>query len=398
MNRLKCRIAQFFLYIGKAFIKWRRPELVKGAGSIGTVAYNIMARGIDNVLVVTGPNISKRGLADSMYESFDRNGISYSIYNRTQNNPTTANVEEGCDMYVSNKCQAIVAFGGGSPMDCAKAIGARVANPTSGIMSMAGMFKIRHKTPLLIAIPTTAGTGSEATVAAVITDENEHHKFTINDPKLIPDVAVLDPCITSNMPKHLTATTGMDALTHAVEAYTNIFSRPTDGGAKHAVRLIFRYLPKAYNNGGDLKAREKMLEASYEAGIAFTRSCVGYVHAIAHTLGGLYGTPHGLANAVILPHVLELYGEAVYKPLARLANTADIPGKNDREKAENFIKEIRQMNKSMDIPEHLEIKDEDIPKMIKWAMAEANPVYPVPVVWGEADFRKAIDKIRGKEY
>lgn len=396
MNKFECRVAQFFLYIGKAFIKWRRPELVKGAGSSGTLAYNILARGIDNVLVVTGPNISKRGLADSMYESFDKNGIKYSIYNRTQNNPTTANVEEGYDIYRENKCQAIVAFGGGSPMDCAKAIGARVSNPTSSIMSMAGMFKVKKKTPLLFAVPTTAGTGSEATVAAVITDEKEHHKFTINDPKLIPDVAVLDPCITMNMPGHLTATTGMDALTHAVEAYTNILSRPTDRGAKYAVRLIFRYLPEAYADGDDIFAREKMLEASYEAGIAFTRSCVGYVHAIAHTLGGLYGTPHGLANAVILPHILELYGEAVYKPLAELAETAGISGSTGREKAEKFIEAIRQMNRDMDIPDHLEIKDEDIPKMIKWAMAEANPVYPVPVIWNEADFRKAIDKIRGK--
>ncbi len=396
MNKFECRIAQFFLYIGKAFIKWRRPELVKGAGSSGTLAYNIIARGIDNVLVVTGPNISKRGLADSMYESFDKNGIKYSIYNRTQNNPTTANVEEGYDIYRENKCQAIVAFGGGSPMDCAKAIGARVSNPASSLMSMAGMFKVKKKTPVFFAIPTTAGTGSEATVAAVITDENEHHKFTINDPKLIPDVAVLDPCITMNMPRHLTATTGMDALTHAVEAYTNILSGPTDRGAKYAVRLIFTYLPKVYKDGDDIAAREKMLEASYEAGIAFTRSCVGYVHAIAHTLGGLYGTPHGLANAVILPHILELYGKAVYKPLAELADAADISGSSDREKAENFIGAIRQMNRDMDIPEHLEIKDEDIPKMIKWAMAEANPVYPVPVIWNEADFRKTIDKIRGK--
>ena len=146
MNKFECRIAQVFLYIGKVFIKWRRPELVKGAGSCGTLAYNILARGIDNVLVVTGPNISKRGLADSMYESFDKNGIKYSIYNRTQNNPTTANVEEGYDIYRENKCRAIVAFGGGSPMDCAKAIGARVSNPTSSIMSMAGMFKVKKKT------------------------------------------------------------------------------------------------------------------------------------------------------------------------------------------------------------------------------------------------------------
>ncbi|MDO4353098.1 MAG: iron-containing alcohol dehydrogenase [Clostridia bacterium] len=218
----------------------------------------------------------------------------------------------------------------------------------------------------------------------------------MHDPKLIPDVAVLDPCLTVNMPKHLTATTGMDALTHAVEAYTNIFSGPTDRGAKYAVRLIFRYLPQVYRDGDEIAAREKMLEASYEAGVAFTRSCVGYVHAIAHTLGGLYGTPHGLANAVILPHILELYGKAVYKPLAELADAADISGNSDREKAENFIGAIRQMNKDMDIPEHLEIKDEDIPKMIKWAIVEANPVYPVPVIWNEADFRKAIDKIRGK--
>lgn len=396
MDKFKYRIVQFFLYIGKAFIKWRTPELLKGAGSSGTLVYNIKARGIDNVLVVTGPNITKRGLADDMYRSFEKNNISYSIYNKTQNNPTIENVEEGYNIYTENNCRAIVAFGGGSPMDCAKAIGARVSNPNISLAHMAGMFKVKKKTPLFFAVPTTAGTGSEATVAAVITNETEHRKFTINDPKLIPDVAVLDPCLILNMPKHLTATTGMDALTHAVEAYTNILSSPTDRHAKYAVRLIFEYLPQVYNDGDNLKAREKMLEASYEAGIAFTRSCVGYVHAVAHTLGGLYGIAHGLANAVILPIILELYGAAIYKPLAELADSVGIEGTGMAEKAKNFIKAIRHMNKYMQIPEHIDIKDEDIPKIIKWAMAEANPVYPVPVIWDEADFEKAIDKIRGK--
>ena len=310
-------------------------------------------------------------------------------------NPTIEDVELTTKAIKDSNVDFVIALGGGSILDCAKISSCMAAMDTNIRYFLENKLEINKNIPV-IAIPTTAGTGSEATVAAVITDENEHHKFTINDPKLIPDVAVLDPCLTVNMPKHLTATTGMDALTHAVEAYTNIFSGPTDRGAKYAVRLIFRYLPQVYRDGDEIAAREKMLEASYEAGVAFTRSCVGYVHAIAHTLGGLYGTPHGLANAVILPHILELYGKAVYKPLAELADAADISGNSDREKAENFIGAIRQMNKDMDIPEHLEIKDEDIPKMIKWAIAEANPVYPVPVIWNEADFRKAIDKIRGK--
>ena len=246
--------------------------------------------------------------------------------------------------------------------------------------------------PPLIAIPTTAGTGSEATLAAVITDSELKHKYTINSFPLIPSHAVLDPAMTRTLPPSLTATTGMDALTHAVEAYIGrSTTRETRRLSLQAVRLIFENLESAYADGDNMTARAQMLNASYAAGVAFTRSYVGYVHALAHSLGGQYNTPHGLANAVLLPHVLSAYGSAAHKKLHDLANAAGVatPGCSDSEAAKRFIAAIRQMNARMGIPDTLPgIRREDIPLMASHADSEANPLYPVPVLMDAKELEK----------
>ena len=279
-------------------------------------------------------------------------------------------------------------------MDCAKGAGARISNPKRSINSMRGLFHVRKRLPLLIAVPTTAGTGSETTIAAVITDSETHEKSAINSSKIRPLYAALDPALTTGLPQKITSTTGIDALTHAVEAYIGGSNTPsTRRNAEKAVKLIFENLETAYNDGKNLEARNNMLLGSFCAGVAFTRAYVGYVHCIAHQLGGLYGVPHGLANAVILPYVLEYYGETAHKPLARLASFAGIGEnlKTDKEKAEAFIAEIKAMERRMEIPEKFEqIKEEDIPVIVKRALKEGNPLYPVPKIMTPADCEKVV--------
>lgn len=235
---------------------------------------------------------------------------------------------------------------------------------------------------MLIAIPTTAGTGSEVTITAVITDTEKKHKYTMNNFTMIPAYAVLDPEVTYTLPPHLTATTGMDALTHVVEAYIGgSTSKETRKLSLEVTKLVFENLKNAYNDGKNRKARENMLLAAYKAGIAFSKSYVGYIHAVAHSLGGQYNIPHGLANAVLMPIVLEEYGKAAHKKLHQLGIAAGVASENDTHEdgATKFIEAIRDLNKKMNIPESLAgIQKEDIPQMAKHAAQEANPLYPVP--------------------
>jgi len=281
-------------------------------------------------------------------------------------------------------------------MDAAKAAAARVVKPRTSVNKMAGLLKVLKRLPLFIAAPTTAGTGSETTIAALITDTETRHKYAIMDISLIPRFAVLDPELTVGLPASITAATGMDALTHAVEAYLcwTYGTKESIGFALDAVKDIFVYLPRVYKNGADIEARQAMLTASYKAGFAFTRAGVGNIHAIAHTLGGLYNTPHGLANAVILPVVLEDYGNRVWKKLSLLAEVSGVApaSASDEEKARAFINAIYDMNTKMGIPRGFDfIKTEDIPRMTEWAFKESNPIYPVPVVCNRACFRKIIE-------
>lgn len=295
-------------------------------------------------------------------------------------------------MYQENDCNAIIGFGGGSSMDCAKAVGAQIAKPHQTLAQMKGILKVHKKLPLLIAIPTTAGTGSETTLAAVITDSETRHKYAINDFPLIPRYAVLDPKVTVSLPPALTATTGMDALTHAVEAYIgNSTTAGTRKNARMAVELIFQNLDDAYTDGSNLTARKNMLKASFYAGCAFTKSYVGYVHAVAHSLGGEYGVPHGLANATLLPVVLEAYGEKIYKKLHALAISAGLADQDtpDEEAALAFIEAIKDMKKRYQIGDIIpQIREEDIEKLSRYADSEANPLYPVPVLMNAKELQQ----------
>jgi len=277
-------------------------------------------------------------------------------------------------------------------MDCAKGVAARMARPEKSIREMKGVLKIRRKTPLLFAVPTTAGTGSETTIAAVFADNTTHEKFAVIDSVLLPGWAVLDPVLTERLPEHITAATGMDALTHAVEAYIGKSNtKKTKEQSRLATKLIFENMLTAYSCGDETAARQNMLEASYLAGMAFTRAYLGNVHAMAHALGGLYSIPHGLANAVILPRVLEAYGSSAHKSLAELADLVGLTSSEDSEelKSSKFIEAIINMNQSMGIPEKFdEIKEEDMTVLVNMAFSESNPLYPVPRVLSRDDFRR----------
>jgi len=394
MYKLYCRLYQFVFRCAAVFLPWRRPKRLK---NVRSAAELLRKKGVGAALLVTDAGLTALGLHTELTRALGRAGVRCVLYDKTVQNPTIDNVEEALALYKSGGCAAIVALGGGSPMDCAKGVGARVARPRKSITKMRGQLKVLKKMPLFIAIPTTAGTGSETTLAAVVVDSATHEKYAINDPSLIPHYALLNPRLTADLPPFITACTGMDALCHAVEAYiggSNTYRTRAD--ALRAAKLIFGNLYAAYTDGQNLKARERMQRAAFLAGAAFTRAYVGNIHAVAHTLGGQYGTPHGLANAVIMPYVLEMYGEKVYKPLAELAAAAGIAGKaaDPGEAARRFIAAIRELNAKMGIPDKLRgVKAGDIPALAGRALREANPLYPVPVIFGRGDMEKVYHMI-----
>ncbi|MDQ0157034.1 iron-containing alcohol dehydrogenase [Robertmurraya andreesenii] len=398
MYELYCRTYQGIMKVGSGLLPWREPELLKGENSLSKLPKLIKDKRIEGVLIVTDQGITSIGLMDEFLQGLTAEGIHYFVYDKTVPNPTIDNIEEAYSMYKANQCQGIVAFGGGSPMDCAKAVGARVARPNKSIPKMKGVFKVLKKIPPLFAIPTTAGTGSEATLAAVVSNSETHEKYAIMDTSLIPHYAVLDPLLTVGLPPHITSTTGMDALTHAVEAYIGRSNtKETTQWSIDAVKLIFENLYESYCNGTNLTARTNMQQAAYLAGMAFTRAYVGYVHAIAHTLGGFYSVPHGLANAIILPYVLEYYGESAHKPLAELADLVGLtePADTTEQKATKFIEAIKQLNKKMNIPTKVSgIVDRDIPLMVERALREANPLYPVPRILYKEDLVKLYHMVK----
>ena len=396
----KCwyRTYQKVLKFAMCFMDWKEPELLEGEGAVLRLPSFIKEKGINKVLVVTDKGLMNLHVLDPLFDELKQKEVDYVVFDGVQPNPTIPSIEECKDIYINNNCVGIIAFGGGSPMDCAKAAAARVVKPRQSIRKMRGYLKVHKKLPPFFAVPTTAGTGSETTLAAVVTDPETHEKNAICDTCLRPKYAVLDPVLTLGLPPHITSTTGMDALTHAVEAYigkSNVKS--TIRYAEEATKLIHANLERTYANGKDMEARNNMLKGSYLAGNAFTRAFVGYVHAIAHNLGGMYNTPHGLANAVILPYVLEWYGDCIYQKLAKLADLIGITNNemSIEEKGKAFIAEIRRMNKAMNIPEKFDfIKEEDIPTLVTRALKEGNPGYPVPKIMNASECEKVIRLLR----
>ena len=389
LRKIYCRAFQKAFHIAIPFLPYRKPKI---AGSVRELPEIIMRHKCTHVLIITDGGIMTLGLTRRLEKALKEAGIPYTIYDKTVANPTTVNVREALELYHKEGCDAIIGFGGGSSMDCAKAVGACAVKPNQSLAQMKGILKVHKKLPLLMAVPTTAGTGSETTLAAVITDADTRYKYAINDFPLIPRYAVLDPKVTLSLPPFITATTGMDALTHAVEAYIgNSTTIDTRRDALKAIKLIFENIDIAYEHGDNIQARRNMLHASFYAGCAFTKSYVGYVHAVAHSLGGQYNVPHGLANAILLPLVLREYGSCIDKKLHRLAIAAGLTDKNtpDHEAAELFIQAIEEMKERFGIVNIVkEIQETDIPKLAHYADKEANPLYPVPKLMDASQLEK----------
>ena len=393
-KKIYCRAFQSVLKLAIPLLPYREPVLLDDYAEL---AKELLSSECQSVLLVTDKTIRGLGLTDALVSQLEEKGIKVAIFDETVANPTTDNVAKALGLYHAFDCKALIGFGGGSAIDCAKAVGARVACPKKSLMKMKGILKVRRKLPPLCAIPTTAGTGSETTIASVITDSVSRHKYAINDFPLIPKYAILDANLTLGLPQFVTATTGMDALTHAVEAYIGkSTTKQTRQQSIMAIKLIFENLLTAYNDGSNLKARQNMLYASYLAGLAFTKSYVGYVHAVAHSLGGKYNLPHGEANAICLPVVLKKYGRSIYKKLYKIATQIGLcsPATSKEVASKIFIESIEILNKKMGIRDKIpEIKGSDIPALAATAEKEANPLYPVPKLFTAKELEKIYSEV-----
>ena len=358
-----------------------QPTLLIGPGSSARLGHAVAGFGHKKLLIVTDSIISKLGLMQSMTDALKADGANYVVFDEITADAPVPLIDKCIAFYKKHGCDAIIAFGGGSSMDAAKAVAASVANNKSPLQ-LAGYFRGLKNPITIYAVPTTAGTGSEVTVAAVISNPATESKVVIVDSRLVPKMAALDPLLMTGLPPAITAATGMDALTHAVEAYLGQWGTPTtDGLALSAVSMIFENLLTAFKDGKNLEAREKMALASTYAGLAFTRANVGYVHAIAHQFGGKYHTPHGLANAILLPYVLKFSKPNVIEKLANLAVRAKLgqAGESQEALADKFIEAVEDMNRTMGIPTQLDaLREQDIPALAKAACWEAHIGYPVP--------------------
>jgi alcohol dehydrogenase class IV len=358
-----------------------QPMLLVGPGASRRLGQTICGFGHKKILIVTDHVVCELGLPDALTKALSEGGAAHVVFDAITPDAPIPLIEEGIAFYKKHGCDAVVAFGGGSPMDAAKTIALAVANKKHP-RQLVGYFKgLRSPVPIY-AVPTTAGTGSEVTVAAVVSDPQTNRKLVIADTRLVPTMAALDPSLMTALPRHVTAATGMDALTHAIEAFIGRWSTSyTDRMALAAVGMIYENLRIAYKNGKNLAAREQMALAATFAGLAFTRANVGYVHAIAHQLGGKYHTPHGLANAIVLPHVLRFLSPDIAKKLAVLAIRAKVGKEGERPAslAKKFLDSVEALNRDIGIPRHLDaIRETDIPELAKAACWEADTNYPVP--------------------
>ncbi|CEA03893.1 1,3-propanediol dehydrogenase [Jeotgalicoccus saudimassiliensis] len=395
--KLYSRTYQWIMKNTAHLLDWQPPTVINCVGCISKLAPKLNEKNIKKVLIVTDEGIVNAGLLDKMLESLSEENIIYFIYKGTTANPTTQNIEDAVKVYNDQECEGIIGFGGGSAIDCAKGTGIAAAKQTTDFSRFKGVLKVRKKLPYFIAVPTTAGTGSEATIAAVITDSKTKEKYAVIDTKLMPDAAVLDPELLLGLPQDMTAFSGMDALTHAVEAYINRGNtKQTKMLSEEAIELIYGNLYRSYENGEDIQARTNMQRASYFAGKAFTRAYVGNVHAMAHALGAKYNVQHGQAVSIILPHILEEYGEAVRDKLAHLGDIAQVTAEGDspRIKAEKFIESIKELNEKMNVGTSFpELNNEDLKVLADAAYKEANPLYPVPVMFSKSDFIRMYKKV-----
>lgn len=349
---------------------------VLGQGAVDDAIGDIKTLGFKHALIVTDKPLVKIGLVGEVAEKLGQYGITSTIYDGVQPNPTVTNVEAGLALLKANKCDFVISLGGGSPHDCAKGI-ALVATNGGSIKDYEGLDQSAKPQLPLVAINTTAGTASEMTRFCIITDEARHIKMAIVDKHTTPLLSVNDPELMLKKPASLTAATGMDALTHAVEAYVSIAANPiTDACAIKAMELIQANLVNAVENGQDINAREQMAYAQFLAGMAFNNASLGYVHAMAHQLGGFYDLPHGVCNALLLPHVQEYNAQVVPARLKDIAKAmgVDVSAMTDEQGASAAIAAIKKLSVAVKIPENLTllgVKAEDIPTLADNALKDA---------------------------
>ena len=366
-----------------------QPSKRIGAGSLHALPALMRGRRWRRPLLVTNQQLLELRLPKPLVAELERAGRPCWVFDQVPENPTITSVEAGLQAYRAGHCDSLVAIGGGSVIDCAKAIGARAANPWLSCRAMEGLFRVILPPPPLACVPTTAGSGSEASIAAVLTDGDRQRKLAIADLKLLPAITVIDPELMLGLPPTITAAGGLDALTHAVEAYIGRSGSPfSNRRAIDAISAIARWLPRAHANGDDLEARLQMALAAHAAGEAFTRTNVGYAHALAHALGCAYGIPHGLANALVLPSVLRFSLPACEPRLAALARAAGLGTSQDsvQRLARDFINWVDALNQQLGVPSSIQpLRSVDIPRISADALKEAHPAYPVPRVMRRSD-------------
>ncbi len=359
-----------------------KPTTAIGPDSSMQLCKMIAGLGLKKVMIVTDKPLLELGMIDGVRARLEELGVTVAVYDGVQPDPTLSVVREGIAVARENNSDAILAVGGGSSIDAAKVMSLCIANNKEP-HQVIGILKGNKPALPFFVIPTTAGTGSETTIGAVISDDITHRKDLVINPKLIPVAAALDPVMMKKLPASITAATGMDALTHAIESYISTFAtQDSRFYSAAATRMVLENLPKACGKESEnLEVRENMAVASYYAGLAISKAHVGYVHAIAHQLGAKYQIPHGLANAVVLPQILEISKESARQPLAELARIAGIGelSMSDEQLTQALIDHIKQLNSDLGIPAALDnIKRQDIPELASAALKEGNG-YPVPV-------------------
>ena len=357
-----------------------RPTVYVGADSSLQLCDTMANFGLRHALIVTDKPLLELGLLEPVLARLGEGGVTATIFDGVQPDPKVSVVRAGLRLLNASGCDCVLAFGGGSSIDTAKVIALAAANGMD-VLDCVGLKKGKVPALPLYAVPTTAGTGSEVTVVAVISDDKTHEKLIVADPKIVPLGAALDPKLMVGLPAHITAATGMDALTHAIESYINLWDTPEClHYGRAATKLVLDNLPRACVQGDDLAAREAMALASYYAGLAFTTCLVGYVHAVSHQLGAHYSVPHGLGNAMVLPHVLEIYQLDAAPRLAELALHCKLGEAADGEVAlaRKLIDRIWALNDEIGIPRTTDvIQETDIDAIVKGALKEGNG-YPVP--------------------
>lgn len=395
MNRFKImafRVSQKTLYLLSKLISFPIPEVFHNLSDILGI---LKKEGKKRPVLIAGKTISKKEEVLSLIHLLKENGIEASLFDNVPSDPDRTTIDDLAAFYLSNNSDSIIAIGGGSSMDAGKALSVRLLYPKKPLEKFAGILKVRKKPPLLIACATTAGTGSEATICSVITHEKEDYKFAISDPVLTPKYAILDSSLLRSLPKKVIADTAMDAFCHALEAYISKSStKMTRQYSIAALKLIRENVDSFYQDSDNQSAGKAMLRASFDAGVSFTRAYVGYVHSLAHAIGGKYHIAHGRCIAILLPYILRAYSRNAYPRLSEIYDSW-YPEKGNMgvaSKAEAMIHEIEGMNRRLGIPSSFEglLKEEDFSFLAEHAYREANPLYPVPRILDRNELKEIL--------